>query len=61
MSAIYPLFDPLGLIAPYITKAKLLLQTLTRKSLKWDDLIEETEKRRGIAGWMTFPNWKKLK
>ena len=44
VSAIYYLFDPLGFIAPYIMKAKLLLQTLSRKRRGWDDLIEETEK-----------------
>ena len=44
VSAVYSLFDPLGFIAPYIMKAKLLLQTLSRKRLGWDDLIEETEK-----------------
>ncbi|XP_015748010.1 PREDICTED: uncharacterized protein LOC107327777 [Acropora digitifera] len=33
VSAIYSLFDPLGFIAPYAMKAKLLLQTLRRKRL----------------------------
>ena len=60
VSAIYSLFDPLGFIAPYIMKAKLLLQTLSRKRLGWDDLIEATEKTQWNR-WMTFPNWKKLK
>lgn len=44
VSAIYSLFDPLGFIAPYTMKAKLMLQTLSRKRLGWDDLIEETER-----------------
>ena len=33
VSAVYSLFDPLGFIAPYVMKAKLLLQTLSRKRL----------------------------
>ena len=35
VSAVYSLFDPLGFITPYIMKAKLLLQTLSRKRLGW--------------------------
>ena len=44
VSAVYSLFDPLGFIAPYAMKAKLLLQTLSRKRLGWDDMLEETDK-----------------
>ena len=33
VSAVYSPFDPLGFIAPYVIKAKLLLQTLSRKHL----------------------------
>ena len=42
VSAAYSFFDVLGLTAPYVIKAKLLLQTLIRKRLGRDDLIEET-------------------
>ena len=44
VSAVYSLFDPLGFIASYIMKAKLLLQDLSRKNNGWDDLIGEAEK-----------------
>ena len=44
MSAVYSLFDLLSFIAPYIMKAKLLLQALSRKNIGWDDLIREAEK-----------------
>ena len=44
VSAVYSLFDPLRFIAPYTMKVKLMLQTLSRKRLDWDDLIEETER-----------------
>ena len=39
VSGIYSLYDPLGFIAHYIIKAKLLLQTLSRKRRGWDVLI----------------------
>ena len=43
VSAVYSIFDPLGFMAPYV-KAKLLLQTLGRKRLGWDDPLEEANK-----------------
>ena len=36
LSVIYSIFDPLGFIAPFTMKAKLLLQTLCRKKVTWD-------------------------
>ena len=50
LSVIYSLFDPIGFIAPYIMKAKLLLQDLCRKQRAWDDEIEEQEKQQGTVG-----------
>lgn len=43
VSVVYSLFDPLGFIAPYIMKAKLLIQTLSRKKIGWDEPLEDTE------------------
>ena len=39
--AVYSLFNPLGFITLYIMKARLLLQTFSRKKLSWDDPLEE--------------------
>lgn len=44
LSIVSSLFDPLGFIAPYIMKAKLLLQDLCRKKLGWDSAIAEQDK-----------------
>ena len=44
LSVIYSVFDPLGFIAPFTMKAKLLLQTLCRKKVTWDADIEEPER-----------------
>lgn len=43
VSVVYSLFDPLGFIVPYIMRAKLLIQTLSRKKIGWDELLEDTE------------------
>ena len=44
MFAVYSVFDPLGFITPYAMKAKLLLQTISRKKLSRDDPLEEANK-----------------
>ncbi|XP_046841790.1 uncharacterized protein LOC124435902 [Xenia sp. Carnegie-2017] len=43
VSAVYSLFNPLGFIAPFVMKAKLILQMLCRKGLGWDDHIQANE------------------
>ena len=43
VSVMYSLFDPLGFIAPYIMKAKLILQMLSRKKIGWDEPLEDNE------------------
>ena len=43
LSVIYSMFDPLGFIAPYLMKAKLLLQLLCRRKCGWDDQLGEDE------------------
>ena len=40
---IYSMFVPLGFIAPYIMKAKLLLQLLCSRKCGWDDQLGEDE------------------
>ena len=47
VSAVYSLFNPLGFIAPYIMKAKLLLQTLRRKKTEkaqWNRWLDDLPK-----------------
>ena len=44
LSIVSSLFDPLGFIAPYVMKAKLLLQDLCRKKLGWDTAIVEQDR-----------------
>ena len=56
LSVMSSLYDPLGLAAPMILPAKLLLQELCREDLGWDDVIRSDhlvrwcEWTRGITG-----------
>lgn len=43
VSIVYSLFDPLGFFAPYIVKAKLLLQMSSGEKIGWDEPLEENE------------------
>jgi len=43
VSVAFSLFDPLGFNAPYIMKAKAILQILSRKKIGWDNPLEENE------------------
>ncbi|XP_032387795.1 uncharacterized protein LOC116699370 [Etheostoma spectabile] len=39
LSVVSSLYDPLGFLAPFIMPAKLMLQELCRRNLKWDEQI----------------------
>ena len=39
LSAIITIFDPIGLLPPFILKAKLLLQSMWRLNIGWDDKL----------------------
>ena len=41
LSAVSSLYDPLGMAAPFILPAKLLLQDLCRRGLGWDDEVPD--------------------
>ena len=45
LSVVSSLFDPLGLVSPFIFPAKRLLQELCRKNVGWDDRVPEPELR----------------
>ena len=34
------IFDPLGLLSPFIVKLKLLFRSLCSESINWDDPVE---------------------
>ncbi|GFU73225.1 uncharacterized protein TNCV_493501 [Trichonephila clavipes] len=43
LSTIAKIFDPIGLMAPVISKAKIFLQHLRRSKLEWNDLLPAEE------------------
>ncbi|XP_068243793.1 uncharacterized protein [Palaemon carinicauda] len=50
LSIVSSIFDPLGMISPFILTGKKVLQTLCKQDLGWDDPIPET----AITEW---ENW----
>lgn len=55
LSVIYSIFDPVGFIAPYTIKAKLLLQTISRVKLGWDDRLGENERLQWMRWLQDLP------
>ncbi|GFW71525.1 uncharacterized protein TNCV_2309601 [Trichonephila clavipes] len=45
LSSIAKIFDPVGLMAPLISEAKIFLQRLWRSKLEWNDLLPAEEYR----------------
>jgi hypothetical protein len=52
LSCVSSIFDPLGMVAPFIIPAKMILQDVCRKGKGWDASLDEDDIRR----WTT---WKK--
>ena len=53
VSVVYSLYDPLGFIAPYVMKAKLILQMLSRK-MDGMNRLKKMKMCSGQDGWMTL-------
>ena len=45
LSVVYSVYDPIGLISPFILPAKLLLQKLCKLNLGWDEVINLEEEK----------------
>ena len=50
LKSVATLFDPLGLIAPYVIVGKIMIQELWKKGLEWDEPIDESLERE-VAQW----------
>ena len=60
LSVVCSIFDPLGLAAPYILPAKILLQDLCRNKSEWDAEISGTDLRRWQQWLYDLPKLKEL-
>ena len=61
VSVVYSFFDPLGFIAPFIMKAKLLLQILSRKQVGWDDPLPDDEQAQWSRWLEDIPKLQEVK
>ena len=55
LAVVSSIYDPLGLAAPFVLTAKILLQDLCRRKLGWDDIIPEDDKNRWGAWLADLP------
>ena len=46
LAVVSSIYDPLGLTAPFVLTAMILLQDLCRRKLGWDDTIPEDDENR---------------
>ena len=44
LSQVNGIFDPLGLVSPFVVNAKILLRRVTDQSAGWDDPVSETDR-----------------
>ena len=61
LSVLYNLFDPLGCLAPFTLKPKLLLQLLIRKKVGWDELRPEEEREQWVKWLKDVPKLSEIK
>ncbi|OON16662.1 hypothetical protein X801_07522, partial [Opisthorchis viverrini] len=55
LSSISSLFDPLGLVAPLLLPAKILLQRLCKKQLHWDEKQSDEDSESGRDDELKIP------
>ncbi|GFW33603.1 uncharacterized protein TNCV_2211351 [Trichonephila clavipes] len=56
LSTIAKILDPVGLMAPVISKAKIFLQRLWRSKLEWNDILPAEEYREGQQFLVSLEN-----
>lgn len=52
LSTVASMFDPLGLVSPILVKGKVLFQDATRRSLSWDEPVQQ-DLQVGWSSWLT--------
>ncbi len=60
LSFVSSIYDPLGIVAPFVLTAKIILQDLCRQKLGWDDEIPGTAINRWNSWIKELPNLVKL-
>ena len=53
------LFDPLGFLAPFVVKAKLIVQQAWLEALQWDDALPSKQEKSGGIGSASCPSSKR--
>ena len=51
------LFNPLGLISPFVIMAQMLLQTLWSRGYDWNDIIVDEVAKKLVSGFDIWKVW----
>ena len=54
------MYDPLGMISPFILTAKKIMQDLARRKLGWDDILPNNEMKMWITWQSSLPMLKEI-
>ncbi|XP_077553123.1 uncharacterized protein LOC144167838 [Haemaphysalis longicornis] len=54
------LYDPLGLLSPFVVRAKILFQEIWKRNLRWDDVLPEQLLKEWIAWCDELANLKEI-
>ena len=58
LSILSSIFDPLGLVSPFVLKGRKILQQLCEQNVKWDEPIDEPEAERvGSIGKLIYKGY----
>ena len=61
LSAISAIYDPLGIVSPFVLDAKLLLQRLCASKIEWDDDLPHSELQQWQKWLSVLPNIAKVR
>ena len=60
LSVVSSVYDPLGMISPFILTAKKIMQNLTREKIAWDDILPSKEMKMWITWQSSLPLLKEI-
>ena len=58
LSLVSSVYDPVGFVSPFVLPAKVILQDLCCRGLKWDEVVPDEHLKNCNNGFVIFHGWK---